>query len=55
MNGYPTIKFFPAGSAEAENYEGGREVENFVAYINLKAGKRIQGLSGVVSPEPWLF
>lgn len=36
--GYPTIKFFPAGSAEAEDYNGGREVEDFVEFINDKVG-----------------
>lgn len=39
VSGYPTIKFFPAGSADPESYEENREVEDFVTYINLKAGE----------------
>lgn len=40
VRGYPTIKFFPRGSAakEAEEYEGGRSVDDFVAFLNTKAG-----------------
>jgi len=38
ISGYPTIKYFPAGSAEAEDYQGGREVEDFVEFINTKVG-----------------
>ncbi|OJJ50973.1 hypothetical protein ASPZODRAFT_138097 [Penicilliopsis zonata CBS 506.65] len=38
VTGYPTIKFFPKGSSEAEVYQGGRSEELFVDYINLKAG-----------------
>ena len=38
VSGYPTIKYFPAGSAEAENYEDSREIVDFVAFLNKKAG-----------------
>lgn len=38
ISGYPTIKYFPAGSAEPEDYQGGREVEDFVEFINTKVG-----------------
>ncbi len=38
ISGYPTIKFFPAGSSEPEDYQGGREVEDFVEFINNKVG-----------------
>jgi len=38
VTGYPTIKFFPAGSSEPESYEKGREVEDMVQFINEKAG-----------------
>ena len=38
VSGFPTIKFFPAGSSEAENYELGRDLESFVNYINEKVG-----------------
>lgn len=38
ISGFPTIKFFPAGSKEPIAYEGGRSEESFVSYINEKAG-----------------
>lgn len=38
VSGYPTIKFFPAGSSEPVDYQGGREVEMLVNYINENAG-----------------
>lgn len=44
VQGFPTLKFFPAGSDEPIDYEGGREAEAFVEYINEKAGtKRVVG------------
>ena len=36
--GYPTIKYFPKGSTEAEDYEGGRTADTIVSYVNQKAG-----------------
>ncbi|CEJ81013.1 Putative Disulfide-isomerase erp38 [[Torrubiella] hemipterigena] len=38
VTSYPTIKFFPAGSKEPVAYEGGRREEDFIQYINEKAG-----------------
>jgi len=38
VSGYPTIKFFPAGSTTAEDYTGGRSEEDLVAFLNEKAG-----------------
>lgn len=38
MTSYPTIKFFPAGSKEAELYSGGRSEADFVTFLNEKAG-----------------
>ncbi|CAI7582515.1 unnamed protein product [Penicillium bialowiezense] len=38
VTGYPTIKFFPKGSTEPENYSGARSEEAFVKFINQKAG-----------------
>lgn len=39
VSGYPTIKFFPRGEGkEAEDYTGGREVKNFVDFLNERAG-----------------
>ncbi|KAH8696205.1 putative disulfide isomerase [Talaromyces proteolyticus] len=38
VQGFPTIKFFPAGSSEPVAYEGGRSEDQLVSYINEKAG-----------------
>jgi len=35
---YPTIKFFPKGKKEPEDYEGGRSEADLVSFINKKAG-----------------
>lgn len=38
VSSYPTIKFFPKGSKEAEPYNGGRTEADLVSFINGKAG-----------------
>lgn len=38
IRGFPTLKWFPAGSTEAEDYTGGREAGEFVDYINERTG-----------------
>ncbi|KAK9239740.1 thioredoxin-like protein [Lipomyces kononenkoae] len=38
VTGYPTIKFFPRGTAQPLDYNSGRSVEDFVKYINSQAG-----------------
>lgn len=38
VRGYPTIKFFPGGANALEDYQGGREVEDFVEFLNNRAG-----------------
>lgn len=38
VTSYPTIKFFPKGSKEAEPYNGGRSEADLVKFINEKAG-----------------
>ncbi|MCH1922322.1 hypothetical protein L9G15_23235, partial [Shewanella sp. A3A] len=35
---YPTVKFFPKGNKAGEDYDGGREVDDFVKFINEKCG-----------------
>lgn len=35
---YPTLKFFPKGSTEPEDYTSGRSADDVVKYINDKAG-----------------
>ena len=38
VKSYPTIKYFPKGSTIPEPYEGGRTEQDFVSFINEKAG-----------------
>jgi len=38
VTGFPTIKFFPKQNKEAQAYEGGRELADFVTFLNEKAG-----------------
>jgi protein disulfide-isomerase A6 len=42
VTGFPTIKYFPPGKGSAEslvtNYEGGRDLINFVEFLNEKSG-----------------
>jgi protein disulfide-isomerase A6 len=38
VSSYPTIKWFPAGSKEAVDYEGGRSEADILTWVNEKAG-----------------
>ncbi|ORY46974.1 disulfide isomerase, partial [Rhizoclosmatium globosum] len=38
VKGYPTIKFFPAGSTTPETYEQGRDEKDFIEFLNAKCG-----------------
>ena len=38
VKGYPTLKFFPAGSKEPVDYNGGRTAADFVRFLNEKCG-----------------
>ena len=38
ISSFPTIKFFPKGSAEPEEYDGARTEEAFVEFLNEKCG-----------------
>ncbi|EQC36890.1 hypothetical protein SDRG_05719 [Saprolegnia diclina VS20] len=38
VSGYPTIKYFGTGASEAEDYGFGRELQEFVDFVNEKAG-----------------
>jgi len=42
VSGFPTIKYFPANSKTAENYEGGRTVADFTDFLNKKAGTNVR-------------
>ncbi|GAA0141037.1 chaperone [Lithospermum erythrorhizon] len=38
VSGYPTLKFFPKGNKAGEEYDGGRDLDEFVTFINEKSG-----------------
>jgi protein disulfide-isomerase A6 len=38
VRGYPTLKWFPKGSMEPQDYEGGRDLDSFVEFINRRTG-----------------
>lgn len=38
VQGYPTIKYFPKGSTDAEEFEGGRSADTIVKWVNEKIG-----------------
>ncbi|XP_039127333.1 LOW QUALITY PROTEIN: protein disulfide-isomerase like 2-1-like [Dioscorea cayenensis subsp. rotundata] len=38
VSGYPTLKFFPKNNKAGEDYDGGRDVDDFVKFINEKCG-----------------
>lgn len=39
VNGYPTIRYFPTSTSEGEDYQGGRDLSEMLAFVNSKAGK----------------
>ncbi|CAI5515449.1 unnamed protein product [Closterium sp. Naga37s-1] len=38
VSGFPTIKWFPAGNKDGEDYNEGRDLADFVKFINEKTG-----------------
>eukprot|EP00246_Nothoceros_aenigmaticus_P003989 TRINITY_DN15252_c0_g2_i1.p1 TRINITY_DN15252_c0_g2~~TRINITY_DN15252_c0_g2_i1.p1 ORF type:complete len:370 (+),score=66.71 TRINITY_DN15252_c0_g2_i1:118-1227(+) len=38
VSGYPSLKWFPKSNKEGEDYNDGRSLEDFVSFINSKAG-----------------
>ncbi|KAL3515974.1 hypothetical protein ACH5RR_022876 [Cinchona calisaya] len=38
VSGYPTLKFFPKSNKAGEDYDGGRDLDDFVTFINEKCG-----------------
>ncbi|KAI1337532.1 disulfide isomerase [Xylariaceae sp. FL0016] len=38
VTSYPTIKYFPKGSSEPQEYTGGRTEKDFITFLNEKAG-----------------
>jgi len=42
VSGFPTIKWFPAGSTTPEDYSGGRTAADMTDFINRKAGTNVK-------------
>jgi hypothetical protein len=38
MAGYPTLKWFPPGSSEGEDYVGGRSSQEMIRFVNSRSG-----------------
>ncbi|KAF3552235.1 hypothetical protein DY000_02002603 [Brassica cretica] len=38
VSGFPTLKFFPKDNKAGQDYEGGRDLDEFVGFINEKVG-----------------
>ncbi|KAF0926466.1 hypothetical protein E2562_025309 [Oryza meyeriana var. granulata] len=38
VSGFPTLKFFPKGNKAGEDYDGGRDLDDFIKFINEKCG-----------------
>jgi len=38
VTGFPTLKYFPAGTKEAEAYNGGRTAKDIIEFVNVKTG-----------------
>merc|ERR1711988_1488451 len=40
VSGFPTLKWFPKGSTDAEDYSVGRGLDDIITYVNQKAGTK---------------
>lgn len=49
ISGFPTLKFFPKGNKAGEEYEGDRDLEDFVNFINEKCGTSRDGKGQLTS------
>ncbi|XP_044492242.1 protein disulfide-isomerase like 2-1-like [Mangifera indica] len=49
VSGYPTLKFFPKGNKAGEDYDGGRDLDDFVSFINEKCGTSRDGKGQLTS------
>ncbi|GMK57259.1 hypothetical protein CspeluHIS016_0400930 [Cutaneotrichosporon spelunceum] len=48
VKGYPTLKWFPAGSLDSDDYNGGRDLESLVTFVEDKSGVK----SNIKPPPP---
>ncbi|PON61677.1 DnaJ-like [Parasponia andersonii] len=51
VSGFPTLKFFPKNNKAGEEYEGGRDLEDFVNFINVKCGTNRDGKGQLLAKE----
>lgn len=49
VSGYPTLKFFPKNNKDGEEYDGGRDLDDFVNFINEKCGTSRDGKGELTS------
>ncbi|XP_059648438.1 probable protein disulfide-isomerase A6 [Cornus florida] len=49
VSGFPTLKYFPKGNKAGEDYDGGRDVDDFVTFINEKCGTSRDGKGQLTS------
>ncbi|KAI9081020.1 hypothetical protein K1719_037000 [Acacia pycnantha] len=49
VSGYPTLKFFPRSNKAGEDYDGGRDLDDFVTFINEKSGTSRDGKGQLTS------
>ncbi|PPD83592.1 hypothetical protein GOBAR_DD19458 [Gossypium barbadense] len=55
ISGFPTLKFFPKGNKAGEDYDGGRDLDDFVSFINEKCGTsrdakgQLTSMAGILS------
>ncbi|BEI96880.1 hypothetical protein CcaverHIS631_0204690 [Cutaneotrichosporon cavernicola] len=48
VKGYPTLKWFPAGSLDADDYNGGRDLDSLVEFVQMNSGVK----SNIKPPAP---
>lgn len=52
IRGFPTLKWFPKGSAsDPEDYVGGRQADDMINYINTKTGLSRKLKVGLLQPR----
>ncbi|XP_077215870.1 putative protein disulfide-isomerase A6 [Tasmannia lanceolata] len=49
VSGFPTLKFFPKGNKAGEDYDGGRDLDDFVTFFNEKCGTSRDGKGQLTS------
>ncbi|KZV19473.1 protein disulfide-isomerase like 2-1 [Dorcoceras hygrometricum] len=49
VSGYPTLKFFPKNNKAGEDYDGGRDLDDFITFINEKCGTSRDGKGQLTS------